>query len=72
MGNGPKFTMGEKKVTKHEKEGLGPGAYVIKSQSNLPNYSFGMNLASDITSKNHVKHVKKDGPGPGSHDNKDV
>lgn len=53
-------------------DGLGPTTYLIKSTSNAPKASFGMDTRTDIRSKNHVIPDKIDKPGPGTHDNKDV
>ena len=72
MGSGPRHRMGSKKVVRHEKDGLGPGAYAVKAPQSAPHYQFGTNLDSDIRSKNHINPRKTNKPGPGQHDNKDV
>jgi hypothetical protein len=64
--------MGAKVKTKDEKDGLGPGAYVVKAPDNMPHFSFGTDLGSDITSKNHICPEKTDKPGPGQYEDKDV
>ena len=64
--------MGQKKVAKVEKDGLGPGAYAAKAPGTAPHLSFGMNLTSDITSMNHIRPNKTDIPGPGNNTIPDV
>jgi hypothetical protein len=72
IGVGPKYPIGAKVKTKDEKDGLGPGAYIVKAADNMPHFSFGTDLGSDITSKNHIRPVKIDKPGPGQYVDKDV
>ena len=45
---------------------------MVKAPDNMPHYSFGTNLGSDIASKNHIRPEKTDQPGPGSYEDKDV
>lgn len=71
---GPRYSMGIKKTMKHEKDGLGPGAYAVKAPNTAPHYGFGMNLKSDITLTRDRKLFpdKVDDPGPGQYENNDI
>ncbi len=65
---GPKYSFGVKKSNdKKEKDGLGPGAYLVKASNTTPLFSMGSRFDSDIRNKDHIKPRKKDGPGPGSY-----
>ena len=54
-------------MDKIEKDGLGPGAYLIKGGNTAPQFSFGSRFDTDIRSKDHIRPKKVDGPGPGSY-----
>ena len=56
-----------KKEDGREKDGLGPGAYVIKVPRTTPVFSFGGRFNSSIRSKDHLRPTKVDGPGPGAY-----
>jgi hypothetical protein len=61
----------KKKDTKmndpHATLGQGPATYNPKLPKGSSHYTFGMNLGSDIRSKDHLCPTKKEGPGPGSY-----
>lgn len=60
--------MGIKKdAGKPERDGLGPGAYVLKTMNSAPGFSLGSRFDSDVRSKDHIRPKKVDGPGPGSY-----
>ena len=68
MGDGPAYTMGTKKgYDKKMMEVPGPGAYHMKGHATAPLFTMGSRFDSDVRSKNHIKHKKVDGPGPGSY-----
>ncbi len=60
--------MGLKKIhERHDRETLGPGAYLVKNINTTPEFTFGSRFDTDIRSKDHLRPRKKDGPGPGSY-----
>ena len=48
-------------------DSLGPGTYTLNVPPMGPITSFGTRFNSSIRNKEHLRPVKKDGPGPGAY-----